>query len=192
MDTTRVSLLLRIKDRKDSVAWEEFDAIYRPMLKRFAQASGANSNEAEDIVQHCMTAIHEHIDRFDYDPAKGRFKGWLKTLVNNRIRNIIRKRKERIAMTAEFRAVPAGESHDPEAVFDKIWMDEHLRAALQLVSREVEEVTFKAFMAYVIQERPVEDVCEELGINANQVHKSKYRITKKLAEKMALLTGENS
>ncbi len=190
MDTTRVSLLLRIKDRRDGIAWQEFDAIYRPMLRRFAMASGADAVEAEDIVQHCMAAIHEHIDRFDYDPAKGRFKGWLKTLVNNRIRSLIRKRRERIAMTAEFRVLPAGDSHDPEAVFDKIWMDEHLRAALQLVSREVEPVTFKAFMEYVIQERPVEEICAELGINANQVHKSKYRITRKLAEKMALLTGE--
>lgn len=190
MDTTRVSLLLRIKNRDDGVAWREFDAIYRPMLRKFALAYGADATEADDVVQHCMAAIHKHIDRFEYDPSKGRFKGWLKTLVNNRIRNLIRKRKERIAMTGDFAAAAAAESQDPEAVFEKIWMDEHLTHALRLVRREVEEKTFNAFVDYVIKERPVEEICAEHGLNANQVHKSKYRLTKKLAEKMAALTGE--
>jgi RNA polymerase sigma-70 factor, ECF subfamily len=192
MDTTRVSLLLRIKDRQDGAAWREFDDVYRPMLRRFALTYGADATEADDVVQHCMTAIHEHIDRFEYDPSKGRFKGWLKTLVNNRIRNLIRKRKERIAMTGEFAGVTANADDDPEAIFERIWMDEHLKHALKLVSREVEEKTFNAFVDYVIRERPVEEICAEHGLNANQVHKSKYRLTKKLAEKMAALTGEES
>ena len=190
MDTTRVSLLLRIKNRQDGDAWREFDDVYRPMLRRFALAYGADATEADDVIQHCMTAIHEHIDRFEYDPSKGRFKGWLKTLVNNRIRNLIRKRKERIAMTGEFAAVTANAGDDPEAIFEKIWMDEHLKHALKLVSREVEEKTFNAFVDYVIHERPVEEICAKHGLNANQVHKSKHRLTKKLAEKMAALTGE--
>ena len=38
MDTTRPSLLLRIRDRGDAGAWRTFDAIYRPMLYRFALA----------------------------------------------------------------------------------------------------------------------------------------------------------
>ncbi|MCB9851712.1 MAG: sigma-70 family RNA polymerase sigma factor [Phycisphaerales bacterium] len=192
MDTTRVSLLLRIRDRQDGVAWREFDAIYRPMLRKFAIAYGADAAEAEDVVQHCMTAIHEHIDQFEYDPSKGRFKGWLKTLVNNRIRNLLRKRRERVARSGEFAATAADDGHDPEAIFEKIWLDEHLRHALKLVSGEVEEKTFKAFVDYVIRERPVEDICADYGLNANQVHKSKYRLTKKLAEKMAILTGEKS
>ena len=32
IDTTRASLLLRIRDARDTHAWAEFDAIYRPML----------------------------------------------------------------------------------------------------------------------------------------------------------------
>ncbi|HPF41172.1 MAG TPA: sigma-70 family RNA polymerase sigma factor [Phycisphaerae bacterium] len=192
MDTTRVSLLLRIKDRQDASAWREFDAIYRPMLRKFALAYGADATEAEDVVQHCMTAIHEHIDRFEYDPAKGRFKGWLKTLVNNRIRNLLRKRRERVARTGEFAAIPADSDDDPESLFEKIWLDQHLRHALKLVRREVEEKTFNAFVDYVIRERPVEEICAEYNLNPNQVHKSKYRLTKKLAEKMATLTGEAS
>ncbi len=187
MHTTRASLLIRIRNRQDSAAWTEFDAIYRPLLARFAAASGANPTEAEDVVQHCMTAVHQHIASFEYDKSKGRFKGWLKTLVANRIRNLFRDRKEKRADTAAFSGLAAKEQ-SPEDLFDKIWMDEHLKYALGQVRGEVEEKTFLAFKLYVIDERPVEEICAELEINANQVHKAKYRITRRLAEKMAELT----
>lgn len=187
MQTTRASLLLRIKDRRDHTAWEEFDHIYRPMLYRFALMRGLDHAEAEDVVQHCMAAIGQHIDGFEYDPKKGRFKGWLRTLVNNRVRNFLRDRRERNAESQVFRAAEARDA-SPEELFDQVWMDEHLKHALRLVRSEVEEVTFRTFHLYVIEERPVEDVCKELGVNANQVHKAKYRITRRLAERMAELT----
>jgi RNA polymerase sigma factor (sigma-70 family) len=186
MDVTRVSLLVRIKDGRDAAAWGEFDAIYRPMLYRFALAYGAGQAEAEDVVQHCMTAIHEHISGFEYDPKKGRFKGWLRTLVNNRIRNLLRGRRDRIAESGEFAALAARDA-PPEDIFEKVWMDEHLKHSLIQVKQEVEEKTFKAFQYYVIEERSVEDICSELDMTPNQVHKCKYRLTKKLSDKMALL-----
>lgn len=190
MNTTRASLLIRIRNRQDSSAWQEFDTIYRPMLYRFATLSGANPTEAEDVVQHCMTAVHQHISTFEYDKTRGRFKGWLKTLVNNRIRNLFRDRRERPADSVEFKALSARDD-SPEELFDKVWMDEHLRYALQQVRQEVEEKTFRAFKLYVIDERPVEEICTLLEMNANQVHKAKYRITLRLSEKMRELTDES-
>ena len=34
MNTTRASLLARLKDLDNTVAWQEFDGLYRPMLQR--------------------------------------------------------------------------------------------------------------------------------------------------------------
>ena len=84
VDTTRPSLLIRIRNREDQAAWVTFDHIYRPMLYRFAQSRRLGHEDAEDVVQHCMSAIQEHIGRFDYDPDRGRFKAWLRTMVDNR------------------------------------------------------------------------------------------------------------
>ncbi|MBX3395078.1 MAG: sigma-70 family RNA polymerase sigma factor [Phycisphaerae bacterium] len=189
MNTTRASLLIRIRNRQDSSAWQEFDTIYRPMLRRFATLSGANSTEAEDVVQHCMIAVHQHISTFEYDQTRGRFKGWLKTLVNNRIRNLFRDRRERAADSVEFKVL-SDKGGSPEELFDKVWMDEHLRYALHQVRQEVEEKTFRAFKLYVIDEMPVDEICRLLDVNANQVHKAKYRITLRLGEKMRELTDE--
>jgi RNA polymerase sigma-70 factor (ECF subfamily) len=137
MQTTRSSLLLRIKDRRDGAAWRQFDGIYRPMLYRFAIARGLADAEAEDVVQFCMAAIQEQIHSFEYDPSKGRFKGWLRTLVNNRIRNMMRDRHERPAESGVFQR-PA-EQLTPDEEFDRLWMVEHLKHAMGLVQSEVGE-----------------------------------------------------
>jgi RNA polymerase sigma-70 factor (ECF subfamily) len=191
MQTTRASLLVRIKDRRNSAAWGEFDAIYRPMLHRFAMSRGLDDAAAEDVVQQCMTAIQEHIEGFDYDPTKGRFKGWLRTLVNNRVRNWARDRHERPAESQDFKRDQAREP-SPEEAFDNLWMEEHLRHALRLVRDEVDQTTFKAFQHYVMEEQPAEKVCEELKVTANQLYKIKWRLTQQLGEKMKELLGEEA
>jgi RNA polymerase sigma-70 factor (ECF subfamily) len=187
MHTTRASLLMRVKDRRDSAAWEEFDAIYRPLLYRFGLARGLQHAEAEDVVQQCMTAVQAHMAGFEYDPRKGRFKSWLRTLVNNRVRNLHRDRREQAADSQDL-ARDQQREPSPEEVFDRLWMAEHLRHSLELIRREVDDKTFRAFQLYVIDERAVEDVCRELEVSANRLYKIKWRLTQKLAEHMADLT----
>lgn len=188
MDTTRASLLVQIKDKDDSAAWRVFDSIYRPMLLRFAIARGLDDGAADEIAQQCMVTIHQHIQSFEYDPKKGKFKSWLKTMVCNRVKNHFRDQRERCADTADFqredcRALP------PDELFEKVWMDEHLRYCLAEMRLELGEETYDAFYAYAIAERPVEDVCKETGLCSNQLYKLKWKITQTLKVKMKVLEG---
>lgn len=188
MDTTRASLLLRLRDRSDSQSWREFDAIYRPMLYRFARASGLDAVEAEEIAQQCMAAIAEHIDDFDYDPDKGQFKAWLRTVANNNIRKLRRGPRPEQAGTRDFDGLP-GREPSPEEHFEQLWLDEHLRHCLQQIRNEVNPSTYRAFELYVLDSRPVEQVCRALNMTAGQVYKIKWRLTQKLDEKMNALLG---
>lgn len=186
MNTTRISLLLRIQDVKDVDAWAEFDAIYRPILSRFASARGLQAADVEDVVQHCMTAIHAHIKTFEYDRQKGRFKAWLRTIVNNRVKNLARRRREGIAESGDLKRLEAREP-SVEEIFDKVWMEEHLRHALRLLRSEVDETTLAAYEAYAVRGRPAEDVCRDLGVGTGQLYKIKWRVTRKLGEIMTTL-----
>lgn len=189
METTRASLLIRVRDRNNAAAWREFDAIYRPMLGRFARARGLDNSTADDVVQFAMLAIAEHIGGFDYNPDKGRFKAWLRTIVNNRIRNAASAKREESSDTIEFqRGDPKGES--PDEMFDRMWMKEHLDYAMNEVRLGVEPSSWEAFEALVIKDEPVEQVCERLKMNSNQLYSIKFRLTKKLSERMRELLGE--
>lgn len=189
MDTTRASLLVRIRDPRDAEAWRVFDEIYRPMLIRFACARGLHQADAEDVVQHCMTTVHEHIGGFDYNPQKGRFKSWLRTIINNRIRNFFRVRREYHGKTQELRQV-ADQELTPEELFEKLWMQEHLRHCLRQLRENVDQTTFKAFHDYVIDQKPAEEVCGELGITADNLYSIKWRMTRKVGVKLKQLLGE--
>ncbi|HVP11754.1 MAG TPA: sigma-70 family RNA polymerase sigma factor [Phycisphaerae bacterium] len=183
MDTTRPSLLYRLADRSDANAWRTFDAIYRPMLRRFARRWGLGEEDVEDVVQHCMVAVLDHISDFRYDPARGRFKGWLRTLVNNRIRDLLRDRHEWPAGTGYLSAQPDG-GPSPDEAFEQIWMEEHLAHCLREISGEVEERTFQAFWQLVMEQKSVEEVSAALGLQPNNLYTIKWRLTERVAARM--------
>ena len=186
METTRKSLLLRIRDPRDSVAWQEFDGIYRPILTRYTKAWHLRDADIEDVVQHCMVAVHKRVESFDYDPDRGRFKSWLRTLANNRIRNLFRDRRMQEAKSADFER-PQLREPPPDQQFDKLWMDEHLKHCMGQVRTEVEPTTFKAFELHVYEQWPVERVCSTMNMTPNQVYKIKRRVTQMVAQKMRML-----
>lgn len=189
MDATRPTLLLRIRDRGDAAAWRTFDALYRPLLERFARARGLSPENAEEVAQHCLTQVCERIGEFTYDPARGRFKSWLRTLVNNRVRNLLRDDRLQPGGTADFDTPQAREAA-PEEVFDGIWLQEHLWHCLHEVRDEVEPVTYRAFLAYVVEQQPVEQVCAESGLTPQNIYTIKWRLTERVAAKMRELIDD--
>ncbi len=188
MDTTRPSLLIRVRDGKDRAAWYEFDSIYRPLLQRFGLARGLTDTEAEEVAQQCMAAVNRYIAGFNYDPKKGRFKAWLATMVRNRIKNLRRARRELQADSRDFQDLREP-GPTPDEVFDKLWRQEHLKHCLRLVKREVEVSTFRSFVAYVIEEQSIEQVCAAFQMTANQVHAIKSRMVKRIRRHLSELLG---
>lgn len=191
MDTTRKTLLQRVRDSADHRAWREFDGLYRPMLQRFAQSSGLRDTEAEEVAQHCMAAIATHIRTFEYDPSKGRFRGWLRTLVNNHIRNQRARRREQGASTDVFNVVP-DDTPLPDERFEEIWLDEHLKHAMRLLQKEVEPLSFRVYQDHVLNEWPVAKTCEAHKVNENQLYSIKWRLTHKLQKLVQELMGEDA
>lgn len=187
---TRASLLIKIRDSGDDNAWQEFDRIYRPMLRRFALARGLGNADADDVTQQCMAAIHKHIATFQYDPTKGRFKSWLRTLANNRIRNLHRARRPQGANDEDFEQEQEREKA-PDEVFEQLWLSAHLKYCLQQIRSEVGPVGFRAYKLYVIDEWPVTKVCKELDLTPGQLYKIKWRVTRRIREIMTEHLGSD-
>lgn len=189
MDTTRHSLLIRVKDREDSIAWREFDAIYRPILNRYAKQFGLSDADAEDITQQCMTSLIDYVGKFEYDPQKGRFKGLLRRIAKNNVLKRVRKKQEQIADSQHFKQ-PQQREDSPEEVFEKVWLEQHLAHCLKLIRPKVHETTYRAFVMNVLEERPTDEICKELGVTASQIHKAKWRITQMIDENLTRILGD--
>jgi RNA polymerase sigma factor (sigma-70 family) len=189
MDTTRASLLIRIRDPNDRTAWGQFDEIYRPLLRRLCKARGLDDSSADDIVQQCMVKVHGHIAGFEYNPDKGHFKSWLRTMASRLIINLRERSREKSANTDVMNQdAPSEES--PEEQFDKLWMEEHLAYCLESIRGEIGAASYEAFQLYVLKELPADEVSKRLGLAVSELYRIKYRVTQLLTEKMSeLLDG---
>src|SRR5437660_12160205 len=84
---TRLSLLVRLRDARDDGAWSQFVDVYAPLVFGFARKQGLQDADAADLTQDVLQAVSGGIRRLDYDPRRGSFRGWLFTVVRNKLRN---------------------------------------------------------------------------------------------------------
>ena len=182
-DLTRISTFGRLgasnpEDRE--IAWSEFRSRYGSIIAGFATRCGANRQDIDDIIQDVMTGFLGASGEFVYDPAKGRFRGYLKTCT---VRAAIR----RAGKNVRFRGIPLEEIPQAELAVEPIWNDvweQQLVADALRVVRETcqDSVAYRAFEQYVLLDRSAEIVAKDLGMSVNSVHQAKTRISRLLRE----------
>ncbi len=191
MDETRASLLLRVKDPRDAVAWGEFHNLYAPLLYAYARGRGLNHEDAEDVRSTCYEALVKQLPGFEYDKTKGGFKAWLRTLVQRRVVDLLRQRREAHADSHELAAV-ADPTPGPDDLWEQSWRQQHLRFCVDKVRTQVPEQTYAVFRMLVDDDKTVPDVCQSLGLNSNQVYKAKARMLTLIRAEMAILDPDPS
>jgi RNA polymerase sigma-70 factor (ECF subfamily) len=179
---TRSSLLSRVRSLDDGPSWEEFDRLYRPLLVRYAIERGLSPDEAEEIAQQCMTAITEGIQSFR---RRVSFRGWLRGMIDHKVKDQLkRRRREAVARTADLEREQSREDN-PALMWERHWNKMHLLYCLNRMKEEVSPLTYEAFEMYVIQELPVAEIAERLGMTPNQVYVAKHRVISRLKTRWA-------
>lgn len=181
-------MLARVRDGADTDAWQQFHALYAPLLYRYARARGLSRADAEEVRDQCLLVVSRKIPDFEYDKRKGGFKNWLYRIASGKVIDWLRKRRECAADTrlmAELRDPgPA-----PDEVWERHWKNQHLRYCVEQIHGTLSESVYQAFHLLVFEECSVDEVCERLDMNANQVYKAKSRVLKRIREKLAELDG---
>jgi len=181
MSQTRSSLLSRVKDLADGPSWEEFDRVYRPLLLRYAVIRGLNQEQAEEIAQQCMASVAGGIQSFQRQVS---FRAWLRGMVDNKVADLFKKRREPNARTADLQREQTTEDN-PALLWERQWNRTHLLYSLNHVRSEISPLTYEAFELYVIHELPVAEIAERLGMTPNQIYVAKHRVLAKLKERWA-------
>ncbi len=187
MDATDGTLIGRVRNPRDSVAWREFTTLYRPIILRYSRARYLTTADADDVAQDVLKILVRRLKTFDYDPAKGRFSNWLLTIVDNEIKRQQRKRRAKRANTSFLEA--QADPDDSQAIWEPIFVKEHIKRCLKLAKPDFAPKTFEAFERSFLKEESTGSVCTALNINRNQVHLARHRVLKRLKELMVEQIG---
>ncbi|MCA9200900.1 MAG: sigma-70 family RNA polymerase sigma factor, partial [Planctomycetales bacterium] len=70
MESTSPSLLIRLQDSRDKLAWTQFVDLYTPLMFYWARKTGLNASDAADLVQDVLLQLVRKLPEFQYDRSK--------------------------------------------------------------------------------------------------------------------------
>lgn len=178
--TTHASLLARLSTGDDPTAWVEFCERYGQLIRGFARQWRLQPADCDDVVQEVFTSLARSMPSFQYDPGKGRFRSYLKTVVVHAIQRILRQKPGDAALESSVLADEVDSSS--EEAWEKEWRQYHLQQALRQVEAEFNAKDRAAFEAYAVQGRDAKQTAEELGLSLDQLYQAKSRILARLTE----------
>jgi RNA polymerase sigma-70 factor (ECF subfamily) len=193
--TTRRSLVLRLRNLDDQVAWEEFVELYQPLVFRLARKSGLQDADAHDLCQEVFRAVATAIGRWDPDPARGRFRAWLSRIARNLIINFLARqarapRGSGLTSVQELLEDLPQEDERAQAEFALEFKRRAFHWAAERIRPEFTPATWQAFWRTGVEGRPVAAVAQELGLSPGAVYIARSRVLARLRDRVRLLAEE--
>lgn len=179
---TRGSLLIQLNEGETyerELSWEMFWDRYVPLIKGFARRAGAGEEETDDIAQEVMANFFKAASRFEYDPAAGRFRGYLKACTLNTMRSRWRRQNREVDIDAGTDIVIADENH-AEHEWEQEWIRSAIARALEIVRRNtsMSDQSWEAFELYGRREIPITEVADRLEMTPEAIRQVKSRISR--------------
>jgi RNA polymerase sigma-70 factor (ECF subfamily) len=184
-----------LRDPRDERAWGEFVEIYGPLVGQLARRRGLQDADAADLVQEVFRAVASAIERYDPDPAKGSFRGWLSTIARNLIINLLdaQRRHPRGTGDTEVRRLleeqPAPNSEE-SALFDAEYRRHLLHWAAERVRDEFSQTVWQAFWTTGVEGQSTQEAARALGLTIGTVYQYKSRVVARLRREIERVEGE--
>ncbi len=185
MQTTQTNLLWAVRDARDRDAWVSFYRIYGTMVGQFLRRLGLSDADADDATQEVLLIAHNALREGVYDPAKGRFRGWLYGVARKRAQVALRAKARRTRVQSvsgeggtDWLDLLEDKQGDDTSlhVWEREWRYAILEEALRHVQATVGEKAYKAFVMAAVENRPVEEVAARLGLSPASVYVYKSRV----------------
>lgn len=170
-------LLLDKLKTGDNVSWEKFYQTCRPLVFLRANDFHLNQKQKEELLQSVVCVFFTECQKFEYDPEKGRFRDYLKTIVSRQIYKLL---KEKDRSSNSF--IPIGEELFPdysmEETWNKEWRNHFLKNSLRKLKETFPQIAYRAFFLYAVKGESPQTVAHKLNCSTNFVYGAKNRAIK--------------
>jgi RNA polymerase sigma-70 factor, ECF subfamily len=186
---TSRSLLARVQ-ADESEAWDRLVNLYAPLVLHWCQSGGLQGPDAADIFQQVFQSVVVNVGSFRKERAGDTFRGWLRRITQNKVRDHFRQQGREAHGTGgssaleRFSQLPEpGPAEDELEAHDKIEQELFVRA-LELIRSEFEPRTWSAFWQTVVEDRSAKDVGDDLAMSPGAVRVAKSRVLHRLRQEL--------
>lgn len=184
---TRASLILRLKNAEDVAAWNDFVAIYAPVIFRVACRHGFQIADAENLIQEVLLSISRALPQWLQRNNRGSFRAWLLKIARNEAVDTLTRRATRPlgkdGLEAE-RLLAEVPDHcsDLSSQFDLEYEQAVFQWAAAQVSDSVSDTTWQSFWLTHVEGLSVDRVAQQLNMRTGTVYVARGRVMNRIQE----------
>lgn len=188
---TRASLLIKLQDRDNVVAWSDFTLIYTPVIRRTAARMGLQAADVENVVQEVLLTVSQSIQPWLDRSDRGSFRSWLRRIAKNKTLDLLTRRGTRLedGPGQPWESL-AADGEDVSSYWDLEYRRELFARASIQVRETVAEATWQAFWLSTIENLPIAQVAKELKVREGMVYLSRCRVTDRIRKLVKQWEGE--
>jgi RNA polymerase sigma-70 factor (ECF subfamily) len=189
---TSITLLGRVRDLSDQQAWSDFVHRYTPRIFSWCKRFSLQDQDASDVTQQVLLKLVSSMQGFEYDPSRGSFRGWLKTVTSNAGRDMVRRKSSNV-VTGEGAEVWLSRLVDDAAIasltakIEEGYRQELLEEAENRVQLRVKPTTWEIYRLLTKQNVSAKEIAAKLNVKIGEVYVAKRRVIKMLRESVLQL-----
>lgn len=185
--STSTSLIRRLK-ADDEQAWQRLLELYVPLVFSWCRRCGMQSEDCADVVQEVFRAVMRGIGSFRYSEPDDTFRGWLRTITQNKVRDHFRAQEGHPVAaggsTAQQRFLAVAAGGDGGAISEATGLSALVHRALHLIQAEFEDRTWQAFWLAAVGQNSSGDVARQLHMTPGAVRQAKYKVLRRLRQEL--------
>lgn len=163
-----------------------FDEVYQSYFHSvcaYVRTKIGNAHDAEDLTEDAFVYCYRRYA--DYDPEKSALSTWLYLIVNSRIKNYYRDRKEAVDLE-ELAPVLADDAPKMEQVVYLQQLRDMLAGALQTLPERQREIVVQRYFG----QKSTAEIAEKLGLSEGNVRVLLSRALRKMEEQCSRFDWE--
>ncbi len=191
---TRASLILRLADPADDLAWTEFLQVYEPMLFHLASRWGLQDADAREVVQETLLGVSKSIPEYSDRGHSRAFRGWLAAITRNKLADHLTKHARQERGSGDSDVHRWLDQQASESSSASIWDWQQKRQvfawAAERVRSQINEATWQAFHRTTLCGENVKEVAADLGLREGMVYVARSRVMARLRKEVEVWTRD--
>lgn len=183
------TMLRGLKDR-DSTAWSRFVRVLGPVVYQQCRRSGLQPSDAENVMQEVFLSVATKVETFQRTKPDDTFRGWLRTITRNKIRNYLKRWKKHpdgaggTDAKMQFQEQPVPEFLDSEEPSDPDSDALIVRRVIESIRDDFEDKTWQCFWRMAVEGHSAAEISANLGMKPDAVRQAKRRVSKRLQQEL--------